>query len=257
MRRFLDLRSRALHRLVNADGCFNGDYLLHWAEDGGDGHSFRPRTGEVFNYGPYNHLQRPDEKITAGGFLNYEINEHFEPYLEVMAMTNWTDAQIAPTGSFNEYNYINCDNPLLSDQQRETICGEGTGYGPTDLADVIIFRRNVEGGTRSNGLGHDNLRLVAGVRGDINDTWAYDMYLLHAQNNSLDQYNNDFNIQRMSNALDVIEGPDGEPMCRNGLGERLRSLEHLPGRRRDAGSARLHVRGLRARRHASRPRSPT
>ena len=133
--------------------------------------------GEVFNYGPFNHLQRPDQKITAGGFANYKVSDHFNPYVEVMAMTNWTDAQIAPTGSFNEYNYINCDNPLLSDQQRELICGEGTGYGPTDLADVIIYRRNVEGGARSNGLGHDNMRFVGGVRGDINDTWAYDAYL--------------------------------------------------------------------------------
>ncbi|MBG7606380.1 MAG: TonB-dependent receptor, partial [Actinobacteria bacterium] len=68
--------------------------------------------------------------------------------------------------------------------------------------------------TRSNGLGHDNMRFVAGIRGDINDTWAYDGYLLHAQNHSLDQYNNDFNIRRMGYALDVITGPDGQPMCR-------------------------------------------
>jgi len=200
----------------NADGTSNEDYLLHWVEDGGDGHSFRPRTGEVFNYGEYNHLQRPDEKFTAGAFAHYTVNDHFEPYLEVMAMTNFTDAQIAYTGTFGEYNYINCDNPLLSDQQRNAICGPGTGWGPTDLADVIIYRRSVEGAPRSNALGHDNLRLVGGIRGDINDQWSYDTYFLHAQNNSSDVYNNDMSITRLGNALDVITDPEtGEPVCRN------------------------------------------
>ncbi len=193
-----------------------GDFVLHTAADGGDGHSFRLRDGDVFNYGPFNHLQRPDTKITAGAFAHFTVSDHFEPYVEVMAMSNWTEAQIAPTGSFNEYNFINCDNPLLSDQQRELICGEGTGYGPTDLANVIIMRRSVEGNPRMNGLGHDNIRLVAGARGDINDTWAYDTYYLHAQNHSLDQYNNDINILRMGYALDIITDPDtGDPVCRN------------------------------------------
>ena len=119
-----------------------------------------------------------------------------------------------PDGQLQRVQLHQLRQPAALRPTARTICGEGTGYGPTDLADVIICRRNVEGGARSNGLGHDNLRLVAGVRGDINDTWAYDVYLLHAQNNSLDQYNNDFNIRRMSYALDVIAGPDGEPMCR-------------------------------------------
>ncbi len=78
----------------NADGSFNGDYML------GNGNEFVPRAGTVFNYGPYNHLQRPDEKFTAGAFAHYTVNDHFEPYIEVMAMSNYTDAQIASTGTF-------------------------------------------------------------------------------------------------------------------------------------------------------------
>ena len=200
----------------NADGSANGDYLLHWVSDGGDGHSFRPRTGrDVFNYAPTNFIQRPDIKWTAGAFAHYTVNDYVEPYIEVMAMSNGTDAQIAFSGTFNEYNFVNCDNPLMSDQQRNIICGPGTGYGPTDLASVIIQRRNVEGEPRSNGLYHDNLRVVAGLRGDLGDTWSYDAYFLEAFNHSLDKYNNDIHIQRMSWALDVVTDPTtGEPICR-------------------------------------------
>ena len=45
----------------NADFSFSGVYTLDLTEEGGDGHSFRRWTGERFNYGPWNHIQRPDE----------------------------------------------------------------------------------------------------------------------------------------------------------------------------------------------------
>ena len=201
----------------NADGSTNGDYVLDWTSDGGDGHSFRPRAGEVFNYSKFNHLQRPDEKFNAGAFANYEINRHFDVYMEIMYMNNYTDAQIAPSGNFNDYSLINCDNPMLSEQQFNTICGPGTGYGPTDYADVWMWRRNVEGDPRSNQLGHTNARLIGGLRGEITENWSYDFYWLRAENNSQDSYINDLSIERVGNALDIIEDPDtGEWICRSG-----------------------------------------
>ncbi len=203
----------------DADGGRIGDFLLHWQEDGGDGHSFRERTSaDVFNYAPFNHLQRPDTKWNAGTFAHYTINDHFEPYIEAMFMTNYTDAQIAPSGNFNRVSRINCDNPMLSDQQRNILCGPGTGYEPTDYASSWIFRRNVEGGARTNQLAHDNYRLVAGLRGDINDTWAYDFYFLTAQNHQFESYINDLNVDRIRNALDVVGDPDDPATweCRTG-----------------------------------------
>ena len=39
-----------------------------------------------------------------------------------MFMDDYTDAQIAPTGNFGRTEVINCDNPMLSDQQRDLVC---------------------------------------------------------------------------------------------------------------------------------------
>ncbi len=195
----------------NADGSFNGDYML------GNSNQLVPRAGTVFNYGPYNHLQRPDEKISLGAFAHYTVSEHVEPYMEVMYTTNHTDAQIAFTGTFFNTSTINCDNPFLSDQQRTTLCGPSTGYGPTDFAEVYVGKRNVEGDPRSNALGHDNFRILGGVRGDINDNWSWDAYVLRAENHSTDVYNNDMSVTRLGLALDVITDPDtGQPVCRSG-----------------------------------------
>jgi outer membrane receptor protein involved in Fe transport len=197
------------------DGSFHGDYVLHWVEDGGDGHSFRPFMGERFNYGEYNHIQRPDEKFNAGAFANYEINRHFDVYMEVMYMNNYTDAQIAPSGSFWQNDPISCSNPMLSEQQHDILCVQA-GYTDDEYADVGVLRRNVEGEPRSNQLGHTDSRLVAGLRGDISDAWSYDLYWLRAESHLQESYVNDLSVERINYALDVIEDPDtGEWICRN------------------------------------------
>ena len=46
-------------------------------------------------------------------------------------------------------------------------------------------------------LRHTSWRLVAGVRGDINDYWSYDVYGLYAEVSSPQVYINDFTINRI------------------------------------------------------------
>jgi outer membrane receptor protein involved in Fe transport len=211
-----DATERGAFHVFHSNGMdYLGAYTLHLTEEGGDGHSLRPWTGERFNFGPYIHIQRPDEKWNAGAFANYEINEHFDVYLEVMYMSDYTDAQIAPSGEFGANNQLNCDNPMLSPQQHDIFCVQG-GYANDEYATVYIRRRNVEGGSRTSQLGHTNSRLVAGLRGDINDSWRYDFYGLRAESLLQDSYINDLNTERMGYALDIIEDPNtGEWVCRN------------------------------------------
>jgi iron complex outermembrane recepter protein len=84
-----------------------------------------------FNFGPLNHYQRPDERYTAGLFANYEISPALQPYMEFMFMDDRTVAQIAPSGDFGNTFSINCDNPLLSAQQRAILCAPGNLVAPT------------------------------------------------------------------------------------------------------------------------------
>jgi outer membrane receptor protein involved in Fe transport len=190
-----------------------GDYVLD--PNTGNTNTFRERQGsDVFNFAPFNFMQRNDEKWTGGAFARYTVNEHFEPYVEAMVMENKSDAQIAPSGTFFEPGFINCDNPMMSDQQRALICGDQTS-GYTDL---WIGKRNVEGGNRFSALTHTNWRLLGGVRGDINSSWSYDIYAMNASVNSPNAYNNDLSIARLGDALDVV-GDRNNPstwQCRGG-----------------------------------------
>ncbi|MCP4901705.1 MAG: TonB-dependent receptor [bacterium] len=198
---------------------FLDDYALDIT---GPGNQFRPRTGDdVFNYGPYNHIQRPDTKYSAGGFANYRINEHAEAYAEVMFMDDFTDAQIAPTGTFGNTDTINCNNPMFSDQQYESLCVDYPeavfqDANGVDVVNISILKRNVEGGPRIDRLQHTSYRVLAGLRGDINETWSYDVYGLRAFVSSPQIYVNDFNIARMNDALNVIENDQGEWECLSG-----------------------------------------
>jgi outer membrane receptor protein involved in Fe transport len=94
------------------------------------GNQFAPGT-VPFNFAPYNYFQRPDERYTFGAFGDYEISPAFKPYVELMFMDDHSDAQIAPSGDFFNTSQINCDNPLLSVNQRNTLC-QAAVFNPAD-----------------------------------------------------------------------------------------------------------------------------
>jgi iron complex outermembrane receptor protein len=185
-----------------------GDYVLDLT---GPGNTFRRRTGaDTYNYAPVNYMQRPDERWAAGAFLNYELNKHAEAYVDVMLMDDQSDAQIAPSGSFgSRLQYINCDNPMLSADEREKICPSAY-YGPTDLASVIINKRSTESGGRVDKLSHQSFRMLGGLKGEINDAWSYDVYGLKAQTRVPEIYTNDFSYDRIQNAL-IVDGDPNDP----------------------------------------------
>lgn len=170
-------------------------------------------TRDGFNFNPYNYFQRPDERYTLGAFADYEINEHFKPYLEVMFMDDHTRAQIAPSGAFYGTDFaINCDNPLMSAAQQTALCGADAGT--STIQSVYIGRRNVEGAGRADDLRHTDYRIVAGMKGDIDSVWNYDVYGQFWRANLTEVYENDFSRHKINNALNVVTDPStGQAVC--------------------------------------------
>jgi outer membrane receptor protein involved in Fe transport len=81
-----------------------------------------------------------------------------------------------------------------------------------------ILRRNVEGGGRQDDLQHVSYRAVIGVKGDLSPAWSYDAFYQFGRNNYAQTYLNDFSVNRLGRALDVVLGPDGvTPVCRSTL----------------------------------------
>jgi len=231
-------QASALGRNFNCGGSgtsANGTFLTNVGTfQVGSNRTFIPGS-TPFNFGPYNYFQRPDERYTFGAFADYEISSALHPYMEAMFMDDRSVAQIAPSGDFGNTTSINCDNPLLSAQQRSIVCspanlvganGKATGT-PTVFTDqngnpyfrgvVYPLRRNVEGGGRRDDLQHTDYRIVAGMRGDLGGGFSYDASYQYGRVVFAQTYFNDFSVTRLGRALDVVTGPNGTPVCRSTL----------------------------------------
>jgi outer membrane receptor protein involved in Fe transport len=205
----------------------------------GDDRTFVP--GFIpFNFSPWIFYQRPGRRWSAGGFANFEISSAIQPYVEVMWMDDRSVAQIAPSGNFGSTQTVNCDNPLLSDQQREAICTDGNFVGQRILggeilgapipftdpvtgatyfrANAIIGRRGVESGGRQEDLRHKTIRILGGLKGNVGRGVSYDASYLHTRARLSNAHLNDFSVTRLQRALDVVNDPGtGQPVCRSVL----------------------------------------
>ena len=176
-----------------------------------------PREGTLYNYGPPNYFQRPDERWTAGVLARYEFHERVEAYTELMFMDDRSVAQIAPSGAFFVTDTLGCGNPFLSRQQFEALCGR-FGLTEEDDQSVYIGRRNVEGGDRQNDLRHTAYRGVLGLHGDLTDRWHYDLHVQYGEVRMENTYLNDLSITRIRRALDAVREPGtGRVVCRSAL----------------------------------------
>lgn len=207
--------------------------------------TFIPGLGR-FNITPWNFYQRPDKRFTAGGFANFHFSKAAEVYAEVMAMQDRSIAQTSPSGDASNTQTINCDNPLISAQQRALICRNGNFVGeapefdasgnllevlgtPSAFIDpvtgmtysrgwLLVSRRSIESGAIEDDLRHRSIRLVGGLKGDLGRGVTYDASYLTGEVRFDEQLRNILSISRLGKALDVVADPStGQPICRSAL----------------------------------------
>ena len=153
--------------------------FIDLADDGGDwtmnpDGTVRPYTGtDAYNYAPSNYFQRPSDRYSVQALAHYDIADYARVYGEFSFHDDHTVAQIAPSGIFlgGFVTTVDFDNPLLTPAWKTAL----NLAAPGDTADLFIGRRNVEGGGRQDDIRHSSYRGVIGVKGDISDSWSYDV----------------------------------------------------------------------------------
>jgi iron complex outermembrane recepter protein len=208
--------------ILELDGDYNFPNGSIWARVDPNTGTFIDRDFETdtFNFNPFNHYQRPNERYNFGMFADYQVADNIEAYAELMFMDNKTNSQIAPSGVFGlgvsgDAGGINCNNVFFSDQQFEFLCGSA-GLTEDDIVpNLLILRRNVEGGLRNNDIRHTAYRGVIGIRGDLEGTpLSYDISAVYANVHRAEVYNNDLSKRKIANALFAVEDPEtGLPVC--------------------------------------------
>ena len=155
-----------------------------------------------------------------------DLSAALKPYVEVMYMNDHSVVQFAPSGLFPaDASSINCDNPMLSNQQRNALCFDGNYVGQTPIFDdngnlieiegsptvftdpvtgmhynrgiVRIGRRNVEGGPRIDDRQHRDVRFVVGVGGDVGRAFSYDASFVASRVKFSDVYTHDLSRTRI------------------------------------------------------------
>lgn len=196
-----------------------------------------PQPGSVppalFNSSPYQVLSRQDTRYTAGFFADYTINDYAKVYSDFNYMNDRSNTQIGPGALFigaNSFNpsgtgglLVNClptPNPLLSAQEVGILCNTPANFtGATNLndVDVLIGRRDIEGGPRQSYYEHNNWRGVFGIKGDFADAWSYDAYGSDYYTSLFQNNIGYLSEQRVQDALLVVTSPTtGKPVCAGG-----------------------------------------
>jgi len=195
---------------------------------------------QLYNYAASHYLQRIDERYTAGFFGHLKFNDHVEAYTEFMFMDDDTRGNYAAAGMFlgsgfatlnglRDGNWnLNCGtggfgnagmNPFLTQNEYTTLCSPGSlGTNPAANGDVqlLMARRNVEGGPREDEYTHTTWRGVFGARGEIVPDWNYDASFTFGKTRSTDFHNNDTSSSRMQDAmLAILDPTTGQPVCRS------------------------------------------
>jgi outer membrane receptor protein involved in Fe transport len=201
---------------------------------------FTGRSDMYYNYGAVNHYQRPVERWNLGASGHYELTENVEAYFDTTYMNNKTAAQIAESASFNRAFLTNCDNPLLvggnpNNNPNGVRLGDMTGTfdangdfvscldwmaAGNDSVDVqfINSHRNIEGGPRVRTYENSTGRAIFGLRGDINDDFAFDIFGQFAATEGTRISQNDLNFKRVQQALFIVDDGSGNPVCRDTSG---------------------------------------
>jgi outer membrane receptor protein involved in Fe transport len=147
-------------------------------------------TTDLYNFGPVNYLQVPQERFLGYSKAQYEITENFRPYIEGVFISNRVTTQLAPTpitnttpfrdGSLGGNLFVSVNSPFLGASTRATLAALDTD-GDGLVAPASFGRRFLETGPRINADDRNAFRVLAGMEGEIGGNWNYDGYYSYSR----------------------------------------------------------------------------
>ncbi|MEA1647417.1 TonB-dependent receptor [Nitrospirillum sp. BR 11164] len=194
----------------------NAGKVFSNAKDGSPTFVTRDQTYAYNSYQDY-YLQRQDERINGGLFLNYDLTDSVELYSSYLISSDTSYNQFRTSRLYSPSNFgesaynINCNNPLMSAQQQQALCGSLAGTGalmPTE----VRYQFDSTAQLKDYYL-NENQRATAGFRGKVWDAWHYDVGGVYARFDKT--YKPAFEnpvYQTQADSLNVVN-VNGTPTC--------------------------------------------
>jgi len=164
-----------------------------------------------YNFEPDNILVLPMERWNFYTDINYEVNEHFQPYARAM-YTNYNALQeLAPTPAGGSTGFtVPVTNPFISPQLSALLATRTNPTAPFAFAK----RFNALGG-RTGYNTHDVWQVTTGAEGDIVGSWHYDVYASLGRSVQNEIQGGNVRRDRVQALLDAADG--GASVCAGGL----------------------------------------
>jgi outer membrane receptor protein involved in Fe transport len=169
----------------------------------------------LYNTSPANYIQRSDSRYNAGAFVKFKFSPLAEIYGNFLYMNDHTFSQAAPSAFFSGTTFqINCDNPLMSASQAQTLCGPAVGTSTNENV-FIGYRLTGPGSSpRRDDLRHTDYRYTVGLRGDFAKGFSYDLNYLRSLSRLNETYMNNVDNVKGQRALQVVN-VNGKPTCKS------------------------------------------
>lgn len=184
-----------------------------------------------FNFNPFNYNQTSLDRWQATALARYEVNENVEAYAQMLYTRSNVFSQIAPGGLFGNVFDIGIGNPQIPTAARQQMCAGHNAIGTarngdadpdnnvpaeyfiTDctpgsdqIAQLSVFRRSTELGTRYTDFQNKVFQSTVGARGNINDIWRYDAYWSHGEADQLANQGGFLSFSKTQQALLSTDG---------------------------------------------------
>ncbi|TFG41142.1 MAG: TonB-dependent receptor [Chromatiales bacterium] len=196
----------------------------------GDPVPYDPST-DFYNYAPVNYLQIPLRRVSGGAMFHYDLSSSIEIYAELQLAKNSATQTLAPVPAAGFFE-INTDNPVLTAATRQLFIDNLFPAGP-GLVSMGFSRRMLDLGPRTIKNEREYSRVVTGLRGEITDTWDFDVWATYTKGDETEFFLNDASSSRMQQGLlvDPLTGqcfdPSGGCVPLNLFGEGNLSAEGL------------------------------
>jgi hypothetical protein len=161
----------------------------------------------TYNFAPPNAMSLPVNRWNLSGFANLDLSEHANAYVQAFFTTYDTQTQLAPVPATGIS--IPVTNPHISADLRTLLDSR-----PDPTAD-FSFRQRMEGVRPRQSKNEFNVyQLLAGVRGDVGESWNWNIYASSASVSGTEVLNNDVSLTRLEELVDSPTG--GTDVCAGG-----------------------------------------
>ncbi len=174
-----------------------------------------------YNFEPDNILVLPLERWSLYSYMDIELSEHVQPYVQAM-FTNYSSLQELAATPANGFT-IPVTNPFIPPQLAQLLASrevqfddEGDPIPNTGPDAPLVFNKRFNAlGGRTGYNTHDVWQLVAGTRGDLTESWSYDFNASFGRSVRNEIQGGNVRLNRVEELLDAPDG--GASICAGGL----------------------------------------